>query len=111
LRTLASAQPAQSPPAPLTGAQGSSANPASRRAFDTIETKFFKDGDELATPPPADNEWDEITAVCDRPRRKRGLVTWLALAAVAFLAFTIFACWRAHAHAEPSHPAPIQVER
>jgi hypothetical protein len=68
-------------------------------AFNTVETRFFKEGDELATPPPAEN--DEVTAVCER-RRPRGLVTWIALGATVFAACVVFAFWRASGNAEPA---------
>jgi hypothetical protein len=54
-----------------------------------VETQFFKEGDELSTPPPVGNYWDEVVEVCAPNRRKHGLATWLALAAVALVVFAV----------------------
>jgi hypothetical protein len=70
-------------------------------AFNTVETRFFKEGDELATPPPAEN--DEVTAVCEH-RRARRLVTWIALGATVFAACVVFAFWRASGNARAEMP-------
>jgi hypothetical protein len=64
---------------------------SSHRAFDTVETLFFKEGDKLSTPPPVENYWDEVIAVCAPNRHKHGLATWLALATVALVVFAVLA--------------------
>jgi hypothetical protein len=64
-----------------------------------METLFFKEGDELCTPPAVGN--DEVTAVCER-RRKRGLGTWLAVALAVVVACAVLAFWRARSNAEPA---------
>lgn len=65
-----------------------------------METQFFKEGDELSTPPATEN--DEVTAVAERRRRKRGLKTWLAVAAAVAVACAVLAFWRARSNAEPA---------
>jgi hypothetical protein len=79
-------------------------------AFSTMETRFFKEGDELSTPPPVEN--DEITAVCER-RRQRGLLTWIALGAATFAACVVFAFWLARGNAEPvrAHVPPAAANQ
>ena len=74
---------------PAAGVQSGSTRPPPHRAFDTVETQFFKEGDELSTPPPVGNYWDEVVEVCAPNRRKHGLATWLALAAVALVVFAV----------------------
>ena len=89
MNTSTPIQPSRSIDAPSPGAQSGSTRPSSHRAFDTAETQFFKEGDELSTPPPVEDYWDEVIAVCAPNRRKHGLATWLALAAVALVVFAV----------------------
>jgi len=74
-----------------------------------METQFFKEGDELSTPPPVESNWDETTVICARRRRKRGLATWLAVAAAALVVCAVLAFWRTRGNAEPARPALPQV--
>ena len=90
LNTSTPNQPSRSIGAP-SGVESGSTRPSSRRAFDTVDTQFFKEGDELSTPPPVENYWDEVVEVCAPNRRKHGLATWLALAAVALVVFAVLA--------------------
>jgi hypothetical protein len=75
--------------------------------FNTVETRFFKEGDELDTPPPVEN--DEVTAA-PAPRRARGLLTWIALGATVFAACVVFAFWRASSHTEPAPAAAAHAD-
>jgi hypothetical protein len=65
---------------------------ASRRIFDTMENLFFKEGDELSTPAPTENDFDEVTELVPHPKSKRKLVIGIAAGAVAavVLALLIF---------------------
>jgi hypothetical protein len=65
---------------------------ATRRIFDTMENLFFKEGDELSTPIPTENDFDEVTEVVPYPKSKRKLVIGIAAGAVAavVLALLIF---------------------
>lgn len=56
-----------------------------RRAFDTMENLFFKEGDELATPSPTENDLDEVTELVPRPKNKRKFALWIASAAVVLV--------------------------
>ena len=89
MNTSTSIQPFLSFGAPSTGPQSGSTRPSSCRAFDTVETQFFKEGDELSAPSPVDNDGDEVIETCARPRYKYGLAAWLALAAVALIVFAV----------------------
>jgi hypothetical protein len=60
-----------------------------RRAFDTMENLFFKEGDELDTPAPAEPSLDEVTEVCHRPKRKRVLAAGVAMAVVALVVLAV----------------------
>ena len=91
MNTSTPVQPSRSNGASSAGVQSGSTRPSSHRAFDTVDTQFFKEGDELSTPPPVENYWDEVIAVCAPNRRKHGLATWLALAAVALVVFAVLA--------------------
>ena len=89
LNTSTPIQPSRSIGGPCAGVQGGSTRPSSHRAFDTVDTQFFKEGDELSTPPPVENYWDEVVEVCAPNRRNHGLATWLALAAVALVVLAV----------------------
>jgi hypothetical protein len=89
LNTSTSIQPSLSIGAPSTGVQSGILRPSSHRAFDTVETQFFKEGDELSTPSPVENDWDEVTENYAPHRRKHGLATLLALAAAALVVFAV----------------------
>src|SRR5512138_2888592 len=78
-------------------------------AFDTMENRFFAEGDELSTPPPAPDGWTETTAVSNRRRRKRALGTWVAVAAAVIAVGAVLVCWRANGKAEPTHAAAQAV--
>ena len=68
-----------------------STSTASRRVFDTVETLFFKEGEELANPVPIENDDDEVTELVPRPKRKtaNGLAV-VAAALVLVLAILVF---------------------
>ena len=79
-------------------------SPAS--AFDSLETKFFKEGDDLSvagTESPSGSPsvaqpqcgWDEVTIVCARRRRKGRFVSCVALVVIGFAACAVLACWHA----------------
>jgi hypothetical protein len=69
------------------GAQSGSIRPSSR--FNTVETQFFKEGEELSTPPPVENDWDEAIDVPARHRSKHGIAKWVALGAVVLVVFAV----------------------
>jgi hypothetical protein len=56
-----------------------------RRAFDTMENLFFKEGDELDTSAPTENDLDEGTELVPHPKNKRKLALWIASAAVVLV--------------------------
>jgi hypothetical protein len=57
-----------------------------------MENLFFKEGDELSTPAPVENDFDEVTELVPYPRSKRKLVIGITAGAVAavVLALLIF---------------------
>lgn len=57
-----------------------------------MEDLFFKEGDELSTPPPFDDDPDEITELVPRPRSRRKLAVGIAVTTTALvvLALLIF---------------------
>ena len=104
--------PAEIPAVPEPASTGApeSRPPSSSRdsasAFDTMETKFFKEGDDLsiaggedpsdappAVEPPKSGGWDEVTVVVARRRRKGRLASYLALIAAGFAACAVLAGW------------------
>jgi hypothetical protein len=86
-------------------------------AFDTMETKFFKEGDELsgapsdALPdaPPTCNVWDEPTVVVERRRRKGGLLSWTVVATTVCAAGALLAFWKTRALPQPALQATSPV--
>jgi tetratricopeptide (TPR) repeat protein len=77
-------------------------------AFNTVETEFFREGDELSSGPQATGDgWDEPTVTCARRRRPRGFASWAGLAAAAGVASAFLACWHVRRASEPAAPAPV----
>ncbi len=63
-------------------------------AFDTMETKFFREGDELselATGPGSGDGWDESTVTVKRRWRRGGLASWAAVGTAAVLLSCVLA--------------------
>jgi hypothetical protein len=74
-----------------------------------METQFFKEGDELSTPPPTGEGCDETTAVCQRRHHRRGLGTWVVVATAAFVLCVVLVLWRASSKAEPASAVATPV--
>jgi hypothetical protein len=113
LSACPSAQLAESLRTPSGGTNGGRPSPS---AFDTMETRFFKEGDELsgapsdALPeaPPNGDVWDEPTVVVDRRRRKGGLLSWTAVATTVCVAGALLAFWKTRPQRQPPSPAVVQ---
>jgi hypothetical protein len=76
-------------------------------AFNTVETEFFREGDELSAGPQATGDgWNETTVTCARRRRPRGFASWAGLAVVAGVASAFFACWHVRRASDSAVPAP-----
>jgi tetratricopeptide (TPR) repeat protein len=73
--------------------------------FDTMETRFFSEGDELSAAPPTGDGWDEVTASIPRRRRKGTIAAWAAVAAAACAICGVLAFRHARRNAEPVSPA------
>ena len=92
---------------PSTGAKGGPHLALCREPgtmFDTMETRFFSEGEELSVTPPTGDGWDEVTASIPRRRRKAALASWAAVAATCAV-LGVLAFRHAHHNAEPVSPA------
>ncbi len=93
---------------PATGAEGRPHLALCREpaaVFDTMETRFFSEGDELSAAPPTGDGWDEVTASIPRRRRKGTFAAWAAVAAAACAICGVLAFRHARRNAEPATAA------
>lgn len=78
---------------------------SSPSAFDTVETRFFSEGDELSTATPGD-AWDDPTASVRMPKGRR-MRLWLGCAVVgAALGLAAVGATSVHARRASTRPAP-----
>ena len=56
-----------------------------RRAFDTMENLFFREGDELSNPVAEAMDPEEVTELVPRPKNRRKLALWIASGAVVLV--------------------------
>ncbi len=54
-----------------------------------MENLFFKEGEELSTPPPFEDDPDEVTELVPRPTSKRKLAVGIALATTALVVLAV----------------------
>ena len=82
-------------------------------AFDTMETKFFREGDELSqlsTGPDAGDDWAEATASVQWRRRRGGVFSWAAVGVAAVLVSSVLAFRLAGRQPLPSPSQAIAAE-
>jgi len=83
-------------------------------AFDTMETKFFREGDELSqlsTGPDAGDGWAEATASVQWHRRRAGTLSWAAVGMAAVLVSSVLAFRLAGRQPLPSQAVAAEAAR
>jgi hypothetical protein len=78
-------------------------------AFDTMETRFFREGDELSTAATTGDGWEEPTVTVKRRPRRSGLLSWAAVGAAGVLVSSALAFRLASRQPIPSEAAAAEA--